>query len=160
MDDVCGRKSRSSSSGSGSASWLTLLAVVFVVIGLSGQYYCRKLKQNQGSNKNSSGGQDTVQRPNGASGTNAVVGVGSSTTESIPVTSALVDVPVANAIPTPIVTAVPEPATNAGQPSAPPADKDLTFDQTMDLQSLEFELKMETITQAEFEEMKKEILDR
>ena len=87
-----------------------------------------------------------------------MVGVSSSPTESIPVTSALVGVPVANnAIPTPVL---PEPATNAEQPSAPPADKDLTFDQTMDMQSLEFKLRMDAITQAEFEEMKKEILDR
>jgi len=36
--------------------------------------------------------------------------------------------------------------------------KQLTFDQQMDIQSLEFKLRMEMITQAEFEERKNEIL--
>ena len=158
LNDVCARSSESSD-GNGSASWFAPLAVFVAFVCLGGKRYFRKLKQKQNSNEISPGGQDTVQGSNdGASGTNAVVGVSSSPTESIPVTSALVGVPVANnAIPTPVL---PEPATNAEQPSAPPADKDLTFDQTMDMQSLEFKLRMDAITQAEFEEMKKEILDR
>ena len=82
-------------------------------------------------------------------------------------------IPVAAAVPEPPVTPVVVQAT-AVAPESPAAAnaagsigddqvtavKQLTFDQEMDIQSLEFKLRMEMITQEQFDEAKREILSR
>ena len=81
-------------------------------------------------------------------------------------------IPVADAVPEPPVTPVVvqatavAPASSAASNAAgtgvvqAAAAKQLTFDQEMDIQSLEFKLRMEMITQEQFDEAKREILSR
>lgn len=137
-----------SSSGSSSGS-VPIILIAFIVGGvLTGfRYYMKRRRANE----------------NQSAGGNA----GFSSTppsSSVPVASAT---PVANAVAVPVGSAPPQSAVAstkpATAPSAPPASAvtpatQLTFDQQMEIQSLEFKLRMEMIAQEEFDEMKKDIL--
>ena len=145
-----------SKSSSWPTSWTRYFYWIAVVIGLPLYWflkYRRIKRRREGEQGATDAAADTLPTASATPmGTGPVPA-----TQSIPVAAAVPEPPV-----TPVVqaTAVAANGTESTKNEHVTAGKQLTFDQEMDIQSLEFKLRMEMITQEQFDDAKREILNK